>query len=69
MIHNDAELQVTLGRIGEFHKIVSQLRTAETNPEMYRASASGFLVEIDRMNLDVRDYLRLHPKELAGRAA
>jgi hypothetical protein len=25
--------------------------------------------EIDRMNLEVREYLQLHPKELADRAA
>jgi hypothetical protein len=36
----------------------------ETNPVNYRLSASGFLAEIDRMQLEVREYLSLHPAEL-----
>jgi hypothetical protein len=31
-------------------------------------SASGFLAEIDRMQLEVREYLLFHPKELAASA-
>jgi hypothetical protein len=31
----------------------------------YRATVSGFLAEIDRMQLEVREYLSLHPRELA----
>ena len=34
------------------------------NPENYRASAGGFLDEIDRVNLEVRKYLSLHPAEV-----
>ena len=33
------------------------------NPVNYRLSASGFLEEIDRMQLEVREYLSLHPTE------
>jgi hypothetical protein len=36
----------------------------ESNAANDHASASGFLAEIDRMQLDVRDYLTLHPTEL-----
>jgi hypothetical protein len=32
----------------------------------YRLSSSGFLAEVDRMQLEVRDYLALHPSEFAG---
>jgi hypothetical protein len=35
----------------------------ETNPVNYHLSVSGFLAEIDRMQLEVREYLSLHPAE------
>ena len=64
MIKNDTELMVTLNRIERFQKQVAQLRNAEPNPENYRLSAGGFLAEIDRMQLEVREYLMLHPSEM-----
>ena len=45
---------------------VTHLRNVETNPVNDRLSASGFLAEIDRMQLEVREYLSLLPAELAG---
>ena len=66
MIENDQELEVTMERIKYFQRQIAQLRQAETNPENYRLSASGYLVELDRMNLAVRDYLWLHPSEIAS---
>lgn len=65
MIRNDHELRVTLDRIVKFQEQVSALRVSETNPANYHAAASGFLAEIDRMQLEVREYLSLHPAELA----
>jgi hypothetical protein len=65
MIANDRELQVTIERIARFQAQVAHLRKTETNPANYRAAVSGFLAEIDRMQLEVRDYLSLHPTELA----
>lgn len=65
MIANDQELKVTLDRINRMQEQVTHLRKTETNPVNYHASTSGFLAEIDRMQLDVRDYLSLHPAELA----
>ncbi len=64
MISNDKELQVTLARIERLQKQVARLRQMETNPANYRLSAEGYLEEIDRMNLDVRDYLSIHPSEV-----
>ena len=64
MIKNDTELMVTLDRIERFQKQLAQLRETEPNPENYRLSASGFLAEIDRMQLEVREYLMLHPLEM-----
>ena len=63
MITNDNELAVTLRRIARFQDQIGHLRKVETNPENYRASVSGFLAEIDRMHLEVREYLSLHPTE------
>ena len=65
MMANDQELKVTLGRIASFQAQVAHLRNTESNPVNYRAAVSGFLVEIDRMQLEVREYLSLHPRELA----
>jgi hypothetical protein len=65
MLTNDQEFEATQERIRHFQAQVAHLRKVETNPLAYRLSASGFLAEIDRMQLDVRDYLALHPSEFA----
>jgi hypothetical protein len=65
MIANDRELNVTLDRIARFQRQVSHLRNVEKNPEIYHGSVSGFLAEIDRMQLEVREYLSAYPAELA----
>ena len=64
MIANDQELKVTLERIAKFQDQVAHLRNTESNPVNYRSAVSGFLAEIDRMQLEVREYLSLHPQEL-----
>jgi len=69
MIRNDRELEAAKERIGYFQQQVEKLRQVETNPENYRLSAGGFLAEIDRMNLEVREYLSLHPSELKEQVA
>jgi hypothetical protein len=68
MIGNDQELSATMERIRRLQTQVTHLRKVETNPANYHLSASGFLAEIDRMQLEVRDYLSLHPGELKVRA-
>jgi hypothetical protein len=45
---------------------VAHLRNTEANPTNYRAAASAFLMEIDCMQLEVREYLSLHPRELTA---
>ena len=54
MIRNDHELEVTLERIKYFQRQIAQLRQVETNPENYRLSVSGYLAELDRMNLEAQ---------------
>jgi hypothetical protein len=66
MIANDQELKVTLERIAQFQVQVAHLRNTETNLTNYRAAVSGYLTEIDRMQLEVREYLSLHPRELTA---
>ena len=68
MIANDQELQTTLERIAWFHQQIAHLRKTETNSVNYRAAASGFLAEIDRMQLEVREYLCFFPTESVGPA-
>ena len=57
MIRNDAELEVTLARIRRMQDQLALLRKTETNAANYRLSASGFIAEVDRMQLEVREYL------------
>jgi hypothetical protein len=64
MITNDQELDATLERIGDFQAQLRYWRKTETNPTNYRLSASGFIAEIDRMQLEVREYLSLLPSEM-----
>ena len=66
MIANDQELRTTLDRIAWFQQQVTQLRKTETNPVNYRGAVSGFLAEIDRMQLEVREYFSFLPAQGAG---
>jgi hypothetical protein len=68
MIANDQQLETTLERIAWFQKQVTHLRKTETNPLNYRAAVSGFLAEMDRMQLEVREYFSFLPAERAGAA-
>lgn len=69
MINNDQQLQAMLKRIGYFQQQVTKLREVEINPKNYKMSASGYLAELDRMNLEVREYLWAHPSELQSDVA
>ena len=68
MINTDQELEATLDRIQHFQAQVKHLRKTETNPTNYRLSSSGFIAEIDKMQLEVREYFSRLPaavKEIA----
>jgi hypothetical protein len=62
------QFETTLERIAYFQRQVTKLREVEDNPANYRSSVSGYLAELDRMNLAVRDYLWLHPSEFGERS-
>ena len=65
MIQNNQKLEATLTRIRCFQQQIEKLREVETNPQDYRLSVSGFLAEINRMNLEVREHLSLHPSSIS----
>ena len=65
MIHSEKEYKTTLERISQFQKQVEQIREVEKNQENYHLSVSGFLTELDRMNLEVREYLWSHPSQFS----
>lgn len=64
MIKNDQELDATLERIRHFQAQITHLRKMETNPTNYRLSSSGFLAEIDRMQLEVCEYMSAPPAQM-----
>jgi hypothetical protein len=66
MIVSDRELETTLKRVASMQAQLAHLRKVETNSVNFHASASGFIAEIDRMQLEVREYLSTHPSELAS---
>ncbi len=59
MISNDHELAVTQQRVVQFQNLLLQLRHHE-RPENYVLMASAYLLDIDKMNEDIRYYLA-HP--------
>ena len=61
MIQDDQELEVMLDRMRHFQAQLTLLRKLETNPTNYRLSASGFIAEVDRMQLEVRVFLSAPP--------
>ena len=67
-ITTDAELEATLERIRHFQSQLVKLRQVETDPDSYRLTASGFLVEVDRMQAAVRAYLSRPIDRLAASA-
>ena len=69
MIQTEQEYQAALRRIALFQRQVEHLRKVERNPQNSRLSASGCLSELDRMLLEVREYLWSHPAELSETVA
>ncbi len=66
MIQNDQEMEVTHERIAYFQRLLAQLRVT-AKPTEFRAVASGYRTEIQRMQKDILDYLTSHASELVSR--
>lgn len=56
MIRNEQELQVTQERIAYFQRWLAQIRQT-ARPEEFEAAASGYRLEIERMQAEVLEYL------------
>lgn len=56
MIANDQELKVTQERIVQFQRWLAQARRT-ARPEEFEALASGYRLEIERMQAEVLEYL------------
>ena len=56
MIQNDHELAVTQQRIQQFQTLLLQLRQHES-AENYALMATAYLLELDKMNEEIRAYL------------
>ena len=69
MIKSDDELKTTMERLARFQQQVMAVRAVATSPESYRASAGGYLAEIDRMMFDVRGYLWTPPAKASDELA
>jgi len=64
MIKTDTQLETTIKRITWFQNQLAHLRNTEPKSVDFHASAKGFIMEIDRMQLEVREHLSLHPSEI-----
>ena len=59
MIANDLELVATQERIAYFQSLLAQFRVSAT-PEEFPALASGYRMEIERMQNEVLEFLTRH---------
>lgn len=62
VITNDQELAVTQQRIRQFHELLLRLRQCET-AENYALMAVAYLLELDKMNEEIRSYLAKPPTQ------
>jgi hypothetical protein len=65
MITNDQELNTTQERIVQFQRWLAQMRRT-ARPEEFDAMASGYRLEIERMQAEVMEYL-VHPLSIEPR--
>lgn len=56
MIANDKELKVTQERIARLQQWLANMRQT-TRPAEFEATASGYRLEVERMQAEVMDYL------------
>jgi hypothetical protein len=56
MIVSDQELSVTQERISHFQRLLVQIRQT-ARPEEFESMASGYRLEIERMQAEVLEYL------------
>lgn len=62
MIQNDAELQATHERIELFERTLAEARK-NYPASNYSSMAEGYLIEIDKMQSEIREYLSPFPEQ------
>jgi hypothetical protein len=65
MIQNDVELQASQEYVLRFERILAAARKTYT-PEAYKAMASSYLAEIERVNAEILAYLKHVPSTEAA---
>ena len=56
MIASDEELAITQQRVAQFQNWLTQIRQ-RARPEEFEAMASGYRLEVERMQAEVMEYL------------
>jgi hypothetical protein len=59
-IANDAKLQAAQAYVWRFERILAAARRTYT-PEAYEAMASGYLAGIERVHVEILEYLKYAP--------
>jgi hypothetical protein len=65
MLKNDVELQAAQEYVLRFERILTAARSQYT-PEAYEAMASSYLAEIERVHVEILEYLRHAPSREAA---
>ena len=60
MITSEQELKATQERVAHFQRWLAQIRRT-ARPEEFEAAASGYRLEVERMQSEVLDYLLQAP--------
>lgn len=68
MIANENESEVSLAYIARLQKVVLAMRHSEPDVANYRAASQGMLAEINRAQIEVRQYLARHLTEASHAA-
>jgi len=63
MIQNDTELQAAQERILLFERVLAEARRTYS-PSNYQAMAEGYLMEIDKLRVEIREYLSGLPEHI-----
>ena len=61
MIQNDTQLQAAQERILLFERVLAEARRTYS-PSNYQAMAEGYLMEIDKLRVEIREYLSCLPE-------
>jgi hypothetical protein len=65
MINNDTELEAAQERILLFERILAEARKTYS-PSNYKAMSEGYLMEIDKMQAEIREYLSRLPEPVGA---